>query len=1131
MVSVSFRIVNGLPTTPITVNGVPITNPTDVRNLIAAKTREIEARKTGSFLDPNTLDLTEEYKQRTREARAAVDSAATVAFNNAQAASAPPSSSGQNTGEAQRARDDGANTQNPPRTPLTAGRDGRVQSAAPATTPTNARPATTTPTAGTNAPTRPSSATQAVPPPTATPNAGQANGAPGSAPTLPSPGPQATDTRTRGVAAGIDDIGSNAVLQRLQTIYSGSAAKIPTQPNALSRYSSYTYNIGIYILKPEQYNTYITSKRITIPNGQLLMASGGAPLTGNSQPPTNNNMQTGSAANRPGVDLASGRSQYFPLDYYIDDVKLSGIINGKGSRSAHNIFNINFKIIEPNGISLLDNLYKATEEIMGEAPNYAAQIFLMVINFWGYDENGVLTPAVGIDPNDPTKTTIPIVKYIPFVFQNIKFRVSNKITEYTCDAIAVQNSKATGQALGTIPYNVELTAETMTDIFNGASVIQTTFDPTGGRQPTSTPNAGAGSPAGAPPKAGAAPKPTITSGIIAAMNQFEEQQVEKEIFEYANVYEVVFTDSILADAKLVPPGATDKSTTPMGPTGASPAQQLDPAKGSVNSTAKNNSATAGTTLVQFMDKTLSASSYIIDQQNAIIDPVTGERVPQKTTAKIMGWYRIGLQAVPIAYDPKRNDYAYKITYQVSPYLVNDVKNPYFPKGVFRGVHKSYKYWFTGENTEVLDYNADFNYIYYTVVNSKQVTPPVTADYRYAEYVRQRFQTKANENIQAGTSEDVTEPAAQAKDNLYSPGDLNRAHLTILGDPAWIQQGELGTGIAGPGFNYNPYLADGTINTESEEILFEIAWNKPVDYSLETGLIEPGQRRYGANDLVNDTGSKETTQSYIYKAVTVNSMFSKGKFTQELEGVRVLFPLNAIKKNDKGAEVPARSPGQADSDLAEQQLQARNASTAATSRTSVAATYPGAIGNPNVVATPTAPNVTQRPAAITNRSAEPPTNPGRIGPAPPAGAPTSGGTPVGPVNPVTPTNTATGGTRTTQETTTTYDANIFRTKDPASFAQFQQYEQQQRNLITQSETARLTAQARANNPNGEITPDQARRIATSASITASTRSTTNAIQQFLPQITAAGAGGTTTTTTPANTTPVNTTAGQTMNRQP
>jgi hypothetical protein len=1115
----------------VTINGVVITNPSDIAEYQRALAQEIQAQ--GFLIDakiarkPDEIAAAQELLDLRRGIRLSIQKTVVA---NAQAASAPPTSSGQTTGEAQRARDDGANRQTPPVSTLTAGANGRVQSAAATTTPTNARPAVAAPTSGTNAPTRAISGTQAVPAPTATPNLSQANGAPGSTPTLPSPGPAAAavDTRTPGVGAGINDSG-NAIQQRLQTLFSGTSAKIPTQPNALSRYSSYTYNIGLYILKPEQYNTYITSKRITIPNGQLLMASGGAPLSANSQPPTNNNAQTGSAANRPGVDLAAGRSQYFPLDYYIDDVELKGIINGKGSRSAHNVTELNFKITEPNGISLLDNLVKATEEIMGPSGQYLSQIFLMVINFWGYDQNGTLTPAMGIDPNDPTKTTIPIVKYIPFVFTSIKFRISNKMVEYTCAAVAVQNSKATGQALGTIPYNVELTAETMTDIFNGASVVTTTFNPAAGRQPTAVPRAGAAAPAGAPPKSGAAPKETITSGIIQAMNDFELLQVEKGIFEHENVYEVVFTDNILADATLVPPGPTDKTSTPMGPNNATAAQQLNPAAGSVNNKAKNNSATAGTTLIQFMDKTLSASSYIIDQQNATIN-IEGIRVPQKTTASIMGWYRIGLQAVPIAYDPKRKDYAYKITYQVSPYLVNDIQNPYFPKGVFRGVHKKYSYWFTGENSEVLDYSAEFNALYYYVVNSPQEQTD-TSDYRFAEEARRRYQTKSNENIQSGTSEDVTEPAAQAKDTLYSPGDLNRANLTIWGDPAWIQQGELGTGIAGPGFNFSPYLPDGTINVESEEILFEIAWNKPVDYSLETGLMEPGQRRYGANSLVTDTGSKQTTQSYIYKAVTVNSTFSKGKFTQQLEGVRVQFPLNAIKTNKTAAEIAGVSPGQADSDLAEQQVRAQSAATTAAGPRR--GPDPNGLANPrpNASTRPATPRFLGGPGSTTNRAAAPAADPARIAPAPPAGPPTSGGSSVGPANPVTSTNAQTGGTRTTETTNTTYDAEIFRTKDPVSFAKYQEYKNQQFNLINQSEKSRLTAQAAANSPDGTLDPRQVSRINSTARTLANTQADAAAQQLFDPQIKAAGAGGTTKTTTPANTTPVNTTAGQTMNRQP
>ena len=1098
MATVSFRIVNGLPTTPITVNGKVITNPTDVKNLIAAETRSIEV--ANSFRGQL---LTQEIEFAIREADAAVNSAGIVALNNANAASAPPNSTGQTTAQAQTARDTGANTQNPPVPPLTAGANGRVQQAA-APTPTNAQRPSTTPTTGTNAPTRPSSATQAVPPPTATPNLSQSAGTPGSPPTLPAPGPIASAARTSGVAAGINEPAGNEILARLQTLYSSTETTIKTQPNALTRYSSYTYNISIYILKPEQYNTYITSKNITIPNGQLLMASGGAPLSANSQAPTNNNAQTGSSPNQPGQQLGDGRSQFFPLDYYLDDIKLESIQQGKGTRSAHNVTKISFKITEPNGISLLDNLYKATESIMGDRPNYGAQIYLMVIKFMGYDANGNLGPAMGIDPKDPTKTTKPIIKYIPFNFSSIKFRVSNKLTEYACEAVAVQNQKASGQALGTIPYNVELTAETMQDIFNGGSVIQTTFNP--------------GAAGAAPPKANTAPKPTITQGIVAAMNDYEKDQVTEGIFNEANTYELIFTDSILSEASLVPPGETDKNNTPMGPNNPTAAQQLNPAAGSVNTKAKNSSATAGTTLLQFIDNTLAASTYLSKQQNAVIDPNTGERILQKTTASIMGWWRIGLQAKPIAYDPKRNDYAYAITYQVSPYLVNDIKNPYFPQGTFRGVHKSYKYWFTGENSEILDYNQDFNYLYYTVVNSPQATPMEnTADYRYAEYVMHKYQTKSNESV-PGSSVDVTEPAAQAKDNLYSPGDLAKCHLTILGDPSWIFQGELGTGVTGPGFNYDPYLADGTINPESQEVLFEVQWSKPVDYSLETGLIEPGQTRYGANNPATTVGSKEATQSYIYKTATISSLFSKGKFTQELEGTIVLFPLNSVKKNTAAD----------DDDAALGAAMRANAASAAGGTRGVVSMAGG--GAPAAVNAAPAllSNATGARSPQTNQSAARPTTPDAVRPAPPARPPTSGGAPVGAANPVTPTNAQTGGTVVTETTQTRFDANIFRTKDPASYAKFEEYRIQQFNLILKSETSRLSALAVKNNP--QLMDDPAGLLSmvfTSARISATRAADEAAIALFDTQIKAVGAGGITTTTTPANATPVNTAAGQTQ----
>jgi hypothetical protein len=174
-----------------------------------------------------------------------------------------------------------------------------------------------------------------------------------------------------------------------------------------------------------------------------------------------------------------GRNQFFPLDYYIDDVQVKSIISGKGTGGAHNVTELRFKIIEPNGITFLDNLFAATQQYIAlqggnVKQNYAAQNFLMVIRFYGYDENGTLVTAnrqnkdaVGSDVN------ATVEKFIPFQFTGIKFRIANKLVEYECSAVCPQNIVATGPARGVIPYNVEVTSQTLKELLTGTAKFAT----------------------------------------------------------------------------------------------------------------------------------------------------------------------------------------------------------------------------------------------------------------------------------------------------------------------------------------------------------------------------------------------------------------------------------------------------------------------------------------------------------------------------------------------------------------------------------------------------------------------------------------------------------------------------------
>ena len=174
-----------------------------------------------------------------------------------------------------------------------------------------------------------------------------------------------------------------------------------------------------------------------------------------------------------------------------------------------------------------------------------------------------------------------------------------------------------------------------------------------------------------------------------------------------------------------------------------------------------------------------------------------------------------------------------------------MRSDYFPQGRFRGVQKRYSYWFTGENTSVLSYEQDFNYLYYLTVNSEQNnTSAAPIDVRDIE---RRIASPNSAETNQGQKGDVFEPGANAADFLYSPGDLSRVKLTIVGDPAWLAQGEVYRGVrslvtqATKSSNqddpyFDPFLPDGTINFDSREALFEVSFNRPADYDLQTGLV-------------------------------------------------------------------------------------------------------------------------------------------------------------------------------------------------------------------------------------------------------------------------------------------------------
>jgi hypothetical protein len=655
----------------------------------------------------------------------------------------------------------------------------------------------------------------------------------------------------------------NATVTAVDNLF-GEGSIVP-QANVLDQYASYTYQASVYLMKPETFQQMVSSRKKTLNGAQLLFQSGGAPV--------------------------AGRNPYFTDDYYIDKIELKSTITGKGTNAAHNVNTIKMTVIEPNGITLLSNLDRAVEQYLGAASkkqNFNSPLYLLVIKFFGYDANGNLVQAgqasgaanpIGNVPgisggNVPSTATAFVEKYYPMIISKLNFKVANKLVEYEIEGTAPQYQIAVGQNRGTIPYNVELSGMSLKDALAGSA----TAGPATTTTNTSTQDGprdqqGSSNPPSAPPTAAAAPSPklTIRKGLMEALNQYQKDLVDRKIYTVADQYSIEFTDSVIEQAKITVPGTDFKNTSPQAPKTAN--DQLNKETQAVDPNSRILTITAGQQIVQVIDQAVRNSSYIRSQQTTTIEENTQKQKVNASPGKNVAWFKINLECVPIKWDPKRNDYAYKVKYIVSPYRINQTNSNYFTTPIYRGAQKQYNYWFTGQNTQVLSYEQTYNALYTYVLSggSTDVAKTTTAK---AHYQPRSGQTSQGADLR------TNEPAANLADSLYNPADLGIANLTIVGDPAWLQQGE--ASFSSPGKNSfiaSAFLPDGTINFDSQQILFEIVINTPTDYNLRTGLMDVNNRSVGQNNIQ----AKPLNESYVYIANECTSEFNKGKFTQNIKG--------------------------------------------------------------------------------------------------------------------------------------------------------------------------------------------------------------------------------------------------------
>ena len=616
--------------------------------------------------------------------------------------------------------------------------------------------------------------------------------------------------------------------------------------NPLSHFSSMTYKLSLYAMNPEAFNNYNVTGTWQIKDLELIVQSGG--ITS-------------------GLD--SPRNSWFNYDFTIDDLEIVGKINAKETSTATNNTGFKFKIYEPYAMTFPSRLVKAEIELQQKSKikkDISQQIealntpFLLVIRFYGYDVNGeIVTQSINDTKATYTKTdeVAAFERAFPIVITKFNFRLDNKVTVYDVEAKAINEQIGFGLKHGITQSPIEIQADTV------KSAIEDLF-----------------------------------KKITKQQNELTNAKTSEKKQTVADSYSVYFNNSDIANAKIVGKDNYLKSRAPIAKVNNAGGSNVR--KSQQSSTVEKNKRliqiNSGTPILTAIDQIISQSTYIRDAMELLekenIETAL-ENTPEfeKNLARPLAWWNITPQVSIIGEDTIRNDYAYNINFVIQKYNVPYVRSLVTGTTTsYLGASKIYDYFYTGQNSEILKYEQQYNLLYFNTAalmsaaanaNIKDSAPNKAVPGQAADATGKLPGTFEFEN--------------NIKTFLYSPADQLKAQIQILGDPDYLMPSSSGPVAL---ITKQFYGDDFAINPNSGQVFIEVDFKQVEDYNATYN--ESGAQEYSENGLLNPNSNivfwdyPEPIKSLskgrmIYMILQVTSRFSKGTFTQDLKTILPNFP--------------------------------------------------------------------------------------------------------------------------------------------------------------------------------------------------------------------------------------------------
>lgn len=623
------------------------------------------------------------------------------------------------------------------------------------------------------------------------------------------------------------------------------------RPNPLSKFSSYTYQLTLYMITPDAYEAFLLSGRSNI------NALGPQSVNGTL-------VNTGAFVLAQSGGINNTTSQKFPnfkYDYYIDDLKVKSLISPKSIQTSSVLTEISFNIYEPYGFSFISNVQKAAQFIAANSKvkniknnaNQFKQFFILGIRFQGYDESGnVITPDSTFSQDTRTiqaNASGVYERFYDILINEMKYKLGNGPTVYAIKATMIPHKIGYGTKFGVLKPGTPISAT------------------------------------------------TVEEGIqqmLEALNKNELASFNANACEIPNRYAVRFipeNSKEISGAKLKNPADLDKLKTAMANFSYSTdISEKEAVKATMDNSKQNITFSDGVSIVHAIQRIISQSEYLEKALKVVYttanqpNPKTDQpnQIEKGDVPKVK-WYNCGVEVKCLGFDNLRKDWSYQITYVIQPYEAPAAFSAYTKSTQYYGPAKRYRYWFTGQNSEILNYEQTLNNNYFMVA--------LTGD-RTGQASGVGVNIPIDINRPAGEDKQGSKGfGAEAKNsfltNLFDPSSILEAKIRILGDPDFLVM----TTPESINQVYNQFYSSNgfTINATGGQVFIEIDFNEAVDYDNQTGLLN-------VNESIMLWPYPPEIAQFVkgvsYMVVDVTSTFAKGVFQQDLNLILNQFP-NAV----------------------------------------------------------------------------------------------------------------------------------------------------------------------------------------------------------------------------------------------